>query len=140
MKRPGPYEAAEAAHAAAEAELGKESPHALRAAITAALVADRARSIGYHLCRLRQRWLLWVGGWEEPNCGGWRLRSDHGWREPSPVTVLRAFTYYGWGMQLRLPGTILVWCWRGDRGIYLSPNGTPGQATRWLRKPWGLRP
>ena len=64
-----------------------------------------------------------------------KLRGDYGWRDPAPVMVLRAFTYYGWGAQLQLPWTILVWSWHGDRGIYLSPDGTPGSATRWLRLP-----
>ncbi len=130
-----PYEAAEAAHAHAVREYGAADKHALRSAVTAALVADRKRSLGYWITRFRQRWLLWVGGWEEPNCGGWKLRGDYGWRDPAPVMVLRAFTYYGWGAQLQLPWTILVWSWHGDRGIYLSPDGTPGSATRWLRLP-----
>ena len=65
-----PYEAAEAAHAHAVREYGAADKHALRSAVTAALVADRKRSLGYWITRFRQRWLLWVGGWEEPNCGG----------------------------------------------------------------------
>ena len=130
-----PYKAAEAAHAHAVRESGKTDAHALRSAITAALVADRKRSIGYWITRFRQRWLLWVGGWEEPNCGGWSLRWEYGWRNPAPVTVLRILTYYGWGLDLRLPWTILVWSWRGDRGIYLSKDGTPGSATFWFRIP-----
>ena len=130
-----PYEAAEAAHAHAVREYGAADKHALRSAVTAALVADRKRALGYWITRCRQRWLRWVGGWEEPNGGGWKLRGDYGWRDPAPVMVLRAFTYYGWGAQLQLPWTILVWSWHGDRGIYLSPDGTPGSATRWLRLP-----
>jgi hypothetical protein len=134
-----PYEAAEAAHAQAVRDSGKADKQALRCAITAALVADRKRSLSYWITRFRQRWLLWVGGWEEPNCGGWRLKRSYGWASPAPVTVLRAFTYYGWGIDLRLPWTNLVWCWRGDRGIYLSKDGTPGRATWWLRKPAWMR-
>lgn len=130
-----PYKAAEAAHADAIFDLGQDNKHALRAAVTAALIADRKRSLGYWITRFRQRWLLWVGGWEEPNCGGWRIRRDYGMASPTPVTVLHFLTFYGWGLDCRLPWTILVWSWRGDRGIYLSKDGTPGSASRWLRLP-----
>lgn len=134
-----PYKAAEAAHAQAVAELGKDSPHVLRAAVTAALVAERERTLAYWLCRFRHRWLLWIGGWEEPNCGGFKLRGDYGWRSPTPVTVLRFLTFYGWGLDCRLPWTILVWSWRGERGVYLSRDGTPGGATFWFRRPRWMR-
>jgi hypothetical protein len=130
-----PYKAAERAYAHAVAELGKDSPHALRSAITAALVAERKGTLTYWWRRFRHAWLLWVGGWEEPNCGGWKLRDEYGWRSPAPTMILRAFTYYGWGCQVKVLGTILVWSWRGDRGIYASPDGTPSKATWWLRKP-----
>lgn len=65
--------------------------------------------------------ILWIGG---PSL-----------RNPTPVTVCRFLTFYGWGLDCRLPGTILVWSWRGDRGVYLSKDGTPGRATWWLRLP-----
>lgn len=121
-----PYEAAEAAYRESE-DVGT---YRLRAAITAALVAERKRSIAYWLCRARQR-VIWFGGWEEANCGGWRFRarSSKRWMGPTPVSVLRVFTYYGWGWQLRIPGTILV---KSPNGLYLSPDGTPGSATRWF--------
>lgn len=130
-----PYKAATLAYAEAVRQYGKADDHALRTAITAALVADRKRSIGYWITRFRQRWLLWVGGWEEPNCGGWRIRRDYGIASPAPITVCRFLTFYGWGLDCRLPWTIIVWSWRGDRGIYLSKDGTPGMATRWFRLP-----
>lgn len=123
-----PYEAAEAAHKAHE---GMGEHHQLYAAITAALVADRKRSLAYWLCRLRQR-VIWFGGWEEANCGGWRFRTDSGrWMSPTPVSVFRAFTHYGWGWQLRLPTTILV---KSPQGVYCSPDGTPRRSTLWLTK------
>ena len=122
-----PYKAAEAAYEAHDG-MGK---HQMRAAVTAALVADRKRTIGYWLCRLRQR-VIWFGGWEEANCGGWRFRMDSGrWISPTPVSVFRVFTHYGWGWQVRLPGTILV---RSRDGVYFSPNGTPRGATLWFTK------
>lgn len=92
-------------------------------------------SLMHRLCRFRQLWLFWIGGWEKANCAGWEPRWEYGWRELTPVTILRAITFYGWGLQVRLPTTIFVWSWRGDRGMFFSPDGTPGRATRWLRKP-----
>ena len=122
-----PYKAAEAAYKAHDG-LGKEQ---VRAAITAALVADRKRTLAYWLCRMRQR-VIWVGGWEDANCGGWGFRTDSGhWMSPTPVTLFSVFTHYGWGWQIRLFGTFLV---RSPEGVYVSPNGTPRQATMWLTK------
>lgn len=51
---------------------------------------------------------------------------------------------YSWGLDLKLRGTVLVVTWRCGLGAYLSPDGTPGRATRillrrgrWLyRKRW----
>ncbi len=123
-----PYEAAAAAYKA-NAGMGE---HQIQAAVTAALVADRKRHLFYWLRRLRQR-VIWFGGWEEPNCGGWQFLSRYSGRltSPTPVTVLRTFTYYGWGWELRLPGTILV---RSRDGVYFSPDGTPRSSTLWLTK------
>ena len=120
-----PYEAAEAAHA--------EAPpaYALRAAITAALIAERKRTIAYWLCRARHR-LIWFGGWERVNCGGWQLRRWGRWLDPYPLSILGRLTFYGWGLQCRLPGTIFVWSWHGARRAYFSPDGTPRSATRWI--------
>lgn len=123
-----PYKAAEAAYKA-HAGLGD---HQIRAAITAALVAERKRTLAYWLCWLRQR-VIWFGGWEEANCGGWRFRIDGGrWMSPTPVSVFRVFTHYGWGWQLRLPGTIFVYS--RQSGAYFSPDGTPRSATLWVTK------
>ncbi len=80
------------------------------------------------LRRMRHN-IIWIGGWEVGN--GWSLRASWGWRSPTPVTICRFLTFYGWGLDCRLPWTILVWAWRGERGIYLSRDGTPGRAT-WL--------
>jgi len=121
-----PYDAAAAAFKA-HAGMGD---HQLRAAITAALVSDRKRTLAYWLCRWRQR-VIWFGGWEEPNCGGWSFRRRGRWAEPTPISICRVFTYYGWGWQLRLPTTILV---HSPTGTYCSPDGTPQAATRWLSK------
>ena len=122
-----PYKAAEAAYKAHDG-MGE---YQMRAAVTAALVADRKRTLAYWLCRLRQR-VIWIGGWEEANCGGWRFRMDSGrWMSPTPVSVFRVFTHYGWGWQLRLPTTILV---KSPEGVYCSPDGTPRASTLWLTK------
>lgn len=130
-----PYKAAEAAYTLAAAELGANSPHAIRSAVTAALIAERSGTLGYWIRGARQR-VIWFGGWEEANGGGWRFRLDGGgWTDPFPLSVLRVLTFYGWGMQCRLPGTYFVWSWRGDRGMYFSPDGTPDNATCWLRMP-----
>jgi hypothetical protein len=122
-----PYKAAQAAYKAHDG-MGE---HQVRAAVTAALVADRKRTLAYWLCRMRQR-VIWFGGWEEPNCGGWRFRMDCGtWTSPTPVSVFRVFTHYGWGWSLRLPRTILT---RSNDGVYFSPDGTPSRATLWVTK------
>lgn len=89
------------------------------------------KKLAYKLCRLRQK-LIWIGGWEKANCGGWHF--DLG---PTPITILSCLTIYGWGWQLRLPGTWLVWS--KHSGAYLSPTGTPNKATRWFRKLGGHR-
>jgi hypothetical protein len=122
-----PYKAAEDAYKEHEG-MGR---HQLRAAVTAALVTDRKRTLAYWLCRMRQR-VIWFGGWEEANCGGWSFRIAGGrWASPTPVSVFRVFTLYGWGWQVRLPWTILV---RSPEGVYFSPDGTPSRATLWLTK------
>jgi hypothetical protein len=122
-----PYKAAEAAYKAHEGM----GDHQVRAAVTAALVAERKRTLAYWLCRLRQR-VIWFGGWEEANCGGWCFRRGKRWMSPAPVSVLRVFTHFGWGWQLRLPGTFLV---RSKcSGVYISPDGTPRSATLWVTK------
>lgn len=41
-------------------------------------------------------------------------------------------TLYGWGLDVRLPWTILVVAWNGRWRAYLSDNGTPGRAHRWF--------
>jgi hypothetical protein len=83
--------------------------------------------------RARQN-ILWIGGWEVGQ--GWRPHYPWGGlASPWPLTFCRFLTIYGWGLDCRLPWTILVWTWRGERGIYLSRDGTPGNATWWLRKP-----
>ncbi len=122
-----PYEAAELAYKEHEG-LGA---HQLRAAITAALVTERKRTIAYWLCRMRQN-IIWFGGWEEPNCGGWGFKREGvGWVSPTPVSVCKVFTHYGWGWHLRLPGTILV---KSPEGIYFSPDGTSRSSTLWITK------
>lgn len=50
---------------------------------------------------------------------------------PWPVTVLGRLTLYGWGWDLRAFGTNLVWAPR-EAGLYISPDGTPTRATRWI--------
>lgn len=53
---------------------------------------------------------------------------------PWPVSVWWGrLTLYGWGWDLWLPGRgeYLVWASR-EGGLYLSPDGTPSSATRWI--------
>lgn len=122
-----PYEAGFAAFHASELP----DQYRLREAITAALLADRKRRLSFHLCRWRQSYLLWVGGWERANCGGWELRTKEGkLRDPLPVTVAGRLNLFGWGWNLKAFGTILVYS--HCSGLYVSPDGTPGSATRWL--------
>lgn len=108
----------------------------LRLAVNAAILSERQRTLAYRLCRWRQK-LIWFGGWERPNCGGfdWR-KSSGGIQSPTPVTVANCLTLFGDWWHLKLPWTILVWS--RDNGVYLSPDGTPRSATRWLiGKRWG---
>ena len=91
----------------------------------------------------RQR-LLWFGGWEVPDLmqtdrglPAWRFRLEGGtWMPPWPVSILRRLTVFSWGAQLSIFGTYAVVVWRGGRCAYLSPDGTPSHATRFL---WGRR-
>ena len=123
-----PYKAAEDAYEQNKG-LGR---HQMRAAITAALVAERKRTIGYWLRRARQL-VIWFGGWEKANCGGWDMLTNDGrLRSPTPVSVMRVYTHYGWGWQFRLFATILV---KSPDGVYFSPDGTPNKATRWMKRP-----
>lgn len=102
----------------------------LRLAVNAAIIAERRSTLAYWLCRWRQK-LIWFGGWEESNCGGWSFKTDGcRWMAPFPLTVASALTLFGDWWQLKLPGTILVWSI--GNGVYLSPDGTPRSATRWL--------
>jgi hypothetical protein len=129
-----PYEAGMKAYAALAEEYGHASDPALRGALTAALIAERKRTFSYQLCRLRQK-VIWFGGWERANCGGWRFRLEPGlWMDPFPLSLFGCITFYGWGLQVRLPHTFFVWTWRGDRGMYVSPDGTPNKATRWITR------
>lgn len=102
----------------------------LRFAVNAAIITDRRSTLAYWLCRWRQK-LIWFGGWERPNCGGFDLWRYGKLASPAPLTVASVFTHYGWGWQLRLPGTILVRS-KPSGCLYLSPDGTPRSATRWL--------
>lgn len=93
-----------------------------------------------------RNWLIWIGGWEEPNGEGWSLLFD-GWRDtwtrarqwksPTPVSVFgHRVTWFGWGLNVKLPGggwLVVVWRtggapWR----VYLSHNGTPSEAWCWI--------
>ena len=134
MKRVDPYAVAEFAFN----EPGKEGTsldYRLRCAVTAALIAERRGTLAYWLCRLRQR-VIWFGGWERPNCGGFEIRRGGKIADVTPITIAKCFTHYRWGWDLKLPGTILVWSPRSG-GLYLSPDGTPRSATRWIiGKPW----
>lgn len=131
-ERPDPHAVA-AFHFFADPNAPESVEHRLRFAVNAAIITERRSTLAYWLCRWRQK-LIWFGGWERPNCGGWDLRkvSGPGIQSPAPVTVCSALTIYGRGWwHLKLPGTILVWSNRSG-GVYLSPDGTPRSATRWL--------
>jgi hypothetical protein len=80
------------------------------------------------LLRRASRWLIWIGGWELANFGGWRIRGA-----PSPVSILgHRVTWFSWGFQVRLRGGYLVWS-RREGTLYFSPSGTPDGATVWIK-------
>lgn len=96
------------------------------------------------LREFRQRF-VWFGGWEVPDLmqtdrglPAWRFRLEGGtWMPPWPVSFTRRLTVFSWGAQLWIFGTYAVAVWgRGERCVYLSPDGTPSHATRFL---WGRR-
>lgn len=99
-------------------------------------------------------WVVWVGGMEQPNGEGWRLPRVHNvhgkrWRcHPrnvfdalTPFSFFgRRITCYGWGWSFnpRNGRRILTISRSGLRKgyptkVYLSHDGTPHQATTWLR-------
>lgn len=128
MKRIDPYSAAMAAFNDPDSSLGLD--HRLRSAITAALIAERKSTLAFWLCRWRQK-LIWFGGWERPNCGGFEIRRNGRFADVTPLTVASCFTHFGRSWCLKLPGTILVYS-PASGGLYLSPDGSPRSATRWL--------
>lgn len=89
-------------------------------------------------------WLIWVGGWEKANHKGWQFfrRNAKGkmrLRSLGPLSFFgKRFTYYNWGFwefKLKRAKRWLVW---SETGIYLSPDGTPGEhADFYFRKPKG---
>jgi hypothetical protein len=127
---PDPYELAAAMYNSPGGDFPSHHGYRLRAAVNAALIADRRRRPWYWLRLARQK-LLWVGGWEEPNCGGWRPTWEYGLKSPFPVTVLSSLTLFGGWWQCRIFGTYLTW---SHGKVYLSPDGTPRSATRWFSK------
>lgn len=132
MKEKADPQAVAAFHFFSNPEAPENIEQRLRLAVNAAIITERRRTVAYWLCRWRQK-LIWFGGWELPNCGGFDLRKigGRGIQSPTPVSVASCLTIYGGGWwNLKLPGTILVWS-KGN-GVYLSPDGTPRSATRWL--------
>lgn len=94
-----------------------------------------------------RKWLFWIGGWEKLNhqTGRSRWEPVTRWSDPFPVSLLgHRFTFFSWGMQVRLPRRYFVWCYRRKPGVaygplgvgyaYLSRDGTPHEAHHWL---WG---
>jgi hypothetical protein len=66
----------------------------------------------------------------------WFLWNPMGLAGPISILGHRA-TYHGWGFQIKLDhGWILTVSWphghQPDWRAYISPNGTPGQATTWF--------
>ena len=80
-------------------------------------------------------WLIWIGGWEKANSTGWHFRYDSGkWRKPYPVSLFRRITIYsGEWVDIRLQGQYMTINFR-RRYAYLSRDGTPSRAHKWL---WG---
>jgi hypothetical protein len=77
--------------------------------------------------RLRQ-WVVWFGGWERPNGGGWSFRGG-----PTPVSLFgHRLTLHGHWFDVRTPAGYLVVDVR-ERTAYVSPNGTPRHAHTWIR-------
>lgn len=94
--------------------------------------------------RIRQ-WFIWFGGWESP-WGKWHFFVHTPWykqwwkkwhfKSPVPLSILGHWaTYYGWGIQAKLPSGWLVWCWNknDEPEIYISKDGTPENAHAWLK-------
>lgn len=100
-----------------------------------------------------RHWVIWIGGWEKANGEGWHIlrKNPHpllypGWRghiqSPTPWSLFgHRFTHYGWGWNLRIGRDYLTYVKRQrycdgrtltTHRLYLSPDGTPGQAHVWL--------
>ncbi|RZJ12200.1 MAG: hypothetical protein EOP39_04380 [Rubrivivax sp.] len=126
--RPDPHAVA-AWHFFADPDAPSRIEDRLRLAVNAALITDRKRTLAYWLCRWRQK-VVWFGGWEHPNCGGFEIRRNGRIADPTPLRIASCFTHFGDWWHLKLPRTILVWS--RDNAVYLSPDGTPRNATRWL--------
>lgn len=95
---------------------------------------ERRWSLFHHI----RHWLIWIGGWEKANGEGWHLTqvfNKRKLRSPTPVALFGGrFTHYGWGWNIRFRKTYFVWSRSGrPLHIYLSPDGTPGRATTWIK-------
>lgn len=95
------------------------------------------------LLKRARKWLIWIGGWEKANGEGWHIFMRHldtgkrALRDPTPVSLFgHRFTHYGWGWNVVVSGGYLVYSKRcshtGKPSLYLSLDGTPGNATMWL--------
>ncbi len=89
------------------------------------------------MLRRALHWLAWFGGWQAHSPRRpWSLghRSLRERLRPSLLTPVTFFghrvTFYGWGWELRLWGSKLV---KSKSTLYLSPDGTPSNATVWFR-------
>lgn len=81
--------------------------------------------------RFRQ-YIIWVGGWEEANGKGWRIKK-YNLLDPFPVSLLGHWiTFYGWGLNFRVKKGWFVVSWRHEKKIYISCDGTPSSAHYWI--------
>ncbi len=135
-----PYEKHTVAAALARGELSEDEAY---------FVLRFAGHVGYSqaITRLKgapwwsraRRWLVWVGGWEQPELsqwdGGhkaWELRNawNGKWANPTPVALFdHRVVVQGWGWQLRGRRGYWVYSHHGSgRDVpprfYWSPNGT----------------
>ncbi|HNB43156.1 MAG TPA: hypothetical protein PLL72_03075 [Burkholderiaceae bacterium] len=99
MKEKADPQAVAAFHFFSDPDAPENIEQRLRLAVNAAIIAERHRTLAYWLCRWRQK-LIWFGGWELPNCGGFEFRRHGRWADPTPVKVARCFTHFGRWWQL----------------------------------------
>lgn len=84
--------------------------------------------------KMRQQ-LIWFGGWELANQGGWRFRLPYGfgnekWLRMSPTPIsfwFNRLVIYGGFLDFKIGRGWLMIKWRPEFRMYWSPDGTPSR-------------